>query len=173
MLILPGIGNSGPEHWQSLWEAEGAHWRRVEQRGWDRPVCAEWVASLEQAVKAAGPETVLVAHSLACLLVPHWAAATGQRIRSAFLAAVPDPDGPAFPAEATGFAPAPRAPLPFPSLVVASSNDPYASAAYARQCAQDWGSRFVDIGAAGHINAASGVGAWAEGRALLQTLLVD
>lgn len=74
VLILPGIGNSGPQHWQTLWQNSHPDFVRVEQRDWDRPVCAEWVAALDAAVRAAGPQAVLVAHSLGCLAVAHWAA---------------------------------------------------------------------------------------------------
>jgi len=170
-LVLPGYGNSGPEHWQSLWEAAHPAFRRVEQRDWQRPVCADWLAALEQAVAASGPDTLLVAHSLACLLVAHWAAQTQQRVRAALLVAVPDPQGPSFPAQVQGFESMPMRPLPFPSLLVASSDDPYASLEHSQACAGAWGSRWVNIGAAGHINAASGLGQWPEGCSLLQSLL--
>jgi hypothetical protein len=170
VLIVPGIGNSGPQHWQSLWQAAHPSVRRVAQRDWNRPQCREWLEPLERAVAAAGPGAVLAAHSLGCLLVAHWAARTGRPVRGALLVAVPDPDGPSFPKETQGFAPLPLAPLPFASIVVASSDDPYGSVGHARHRAQAWGSRLVEIGPAGHINAASGLGDWPEGFALLQTL---
>lgn len=170
VLVLPGIGDSGPAHWQSLWAASDARFRKVAQRDWDRPACAEWSLALERAVAEAGPDTVLVAHSLGCLLAAHWLAGTGQRIKAALLVAVPDPAGPAFPAEAEGFGVARQA-LPCRSIVVASRNDPYASIAFSRACASAWGSALVDMGDAGHINAGSGLGDWLPGRALLQGLL--
>ena len=141
------------------------------QRDWNNPVCSEWVAALEQQVSAAGPSAVLVAHSLASLVVAHWANSTALRIRGALLVAVPDPDGLAFPKEASGFSPAPPKRFPFRSIVVASTDDPYGSLDYAQRCAEHWESRFVNIGAKGHINAASGLGAWPAGVALLQELL--
>ena len=169
-LILPGIGGSGPRHWQSLWQAEHPELRRVEQRDWDRPARAEWIARLEAAVRDAGPEVVLVAHSLGCLQVAHWAGETRLAVRGALLVAPPDPSGPEFPAVAAEFAPLPERPLPFASIVVASSDDPYSDLAHARRCARAWGSRWVEIGAAGHINTASGHGPWPEGLALLRAL---
>ena len=169
-LIVPGINNSGPEHWQSLWEASSPQFQRVNQRDWDRPVCAEWVAALEQAVADAGPHTILVAHSLGCLAVAHWAASTQLSIDGALLVAAPDPDEPDFPAEIIGFAPVPLNALPFKSIVVTSTNDPYASVAFAERCASAWGSRLVNIGAAGHINSSSGLRDWPEGYRLLETL---
>jgi predicted alpha/beta hydrolase family esterase len=171
VLILPGYGGSGPGHWQTLWERDDARFTRVEARDWEHPARAEWVENLEGAVRAAGPGTVLVAHSLACLQVAHWAAATSLTARAALLVAPPDPAEPVFPATATGFAPVPMTPLPFPSLVVGSTDDPYASLDFTQACARAWGSRFASIGAAGHINAASGLGAWREGRELLGELL--
>lgn len=171
VLILPGIYNSGPEHWQSLWQAAHPNFQRVMQRDWDYPVCSEWVATLEQAVKEAGPRTILVAHSMGCLLVAHWAASTQLTIEGAMLVSVPDSTGPNFPSEAVGFAPVPLNILPFKSIVVASSDDPYGSVDHMQRCASAWGSRFVAIGAAGHINAGSGLGAWPDGYHLLETLV--
>lgn len=171
VLILPGIGNSGPEHWQSRWEASNPSFQRVLQRDWEKPVCSEWMAVLDAVVARAGPDTVLVAHSLACLLVAHWSASSPRRLRGALLVAVPDPDAPSFPEDAVGFAAVPKRALPFRSVVVASANDPYASLEYARLCASVWGSGFVNIGSAGHINATSGLADWREGFVLLQALI--
>lgn len=171
ILVLPGIGDSGPQHWQSLWQQQDARMQRVAQRDWEAPQCAEWVATLEQAVAAAGEQTVLVAHSLGCLLVAHWAVQTSRRIAGALLVAPPDPLGAEFPDVARGFAPLPLRALGFRSTVVASSDDPYGSPAFARGCAEAWGSRHVGIGACGHINAASGLGDWVVGRELLEELL--
>lgn len=170
ILTFPGIGNSGPGHWQSLWEQSRPDIVRITQRDWDNPDCAEWVDQLERTVERLGPDVVVVAHSLACLAVAHWAARPHAPIRAALLVAVPDPDGPAFPAEAVGFAPVPATRFSFPSIVVASADDPYGSLSHAEACAAAWGSRLVDIGAAGHINAASNLGAWAEGYQLLRQI---
>lgn len=171
ILIIPGLGNSGPRHWQTLWEAANPNMRRVVQRDWDTPLCAEWIESLEEAVEASGPATVLVAHSLGTLLVAHWAAKTRLRIAAALLVAVPDPARPDFPAGVSGFAPVPLRNLPFRSTVVASTNDPYGGVGHAASCAVAWGSHFVDIGPKGHINADSGLGEWNEGYVLLEELL--
>ena len=171
MLIVPGIGDSGAAHWQSLWQAANLGFRRVAQRDWEHPVCDEWVTTLEKTLKGIPGPVVLVAHSLGCLLVAHWAASTTFTVQGALLVAVPDPLGAHFPVEARGFAPLPRTPLPFPSLLVASSDDSFGSMPHAQACAAAWGSRLVNIGAAGHINAASGLGHWPAGQALLQTLL--
>lgn len=174
VLIMPGINNSGPTHWQSLWEEANPVFRRIQVDDWDRPECASWIASIDRAVTSVEQPVILVAHSLGCLPVIEWAMrGRTDRVRGALLVSVPDPLGPNFPAEATGFTPLPLQRLPFKSIVVSSENDPYGGSAYARRCADEWGSRFVNIGAAGHINAASNLGAWDEGMALLRSLPFD
>ncbi|MCC2640382.1 MAG: uncharacterized protein K0S45_795 [Nitrospira sp.] len=170
-LIVPGIGNSGPQHWQTLWEQRHPDWRRVPQRDWDRPICQEWLGALQAEVTEVPAPVVLVAHSIGCLLVAHWAHRSSVPVRAAFLVAIPDPDGPLFPAAAQGFQPVPLGKFGFPSLVVASSDDPFGSVTYARRCARGWGSGFVEIPSAGHINADSGLGDWPAGLALFEGLL--
>jgi predicted alpha/beta hydrolase family esterase len=173
-LILPGLSNSGPEHWQSYWERMDPRCRRVEQLDWETPRCADWVATLAAAVARAEGEVVLVGHSSSCALIAHWAESGDERlvarVRGALLVAPSDPEGPNYPAGPTGFAPMPRKRLPFPSTVVASEDDMYVGLAQAHAYAMDWGSAFVNLGAAGHINSSSGLGAWPSGYALLETL---
>ena len=171
VLMLPGIGDSGPAHWQSRWQADHPGFLRIVQRDWAHPLCQEWAEALDQTLHALPTPVVLVAHSLGCLLVAHWAQSATQTVKAALLVAVPDPLGTNFPPQAQGFAPLPWTPLPFPSVIVASSDDPYATIAHAQACASTWGSRLVNIGAAGHINANSGMGGWPAGLWLLQDLL--
>ena len=173
ILILPGAGGSGPQHWQSLWQQAHPELRRVEQRDWVYANCDEWVAQLELAVAATGPDCVLVAHSLACLLVAHWAALSQLSVQAALLVAPPDPAGPLFPHIALGFTPLPLKTLPFASHVIASNNDPFGSVAFAADCAAAWGSSFCTIGAAGHINVDSGFGQWEAGWQHLEALLAQ
>ncbi len=170
---LPGIGNSGPGHWQSRWERANPAIRRFAPASWQAPDLADWIAALDHAVRAAPRPPVLVAHSLACLLVVHWQRVSDLPIRGAFLVAVPDPASAVFPAQAAGFAGAPRAPLRFPARVVASTDDPYGTSGYARTCATAWGAALTVIGAAGHINEQSGLGDWPEGQALLADFVRD
>ena len=171
VLILPGIGNSGPEHWQSLWERRNPAFRRVQQRDWDHPEKDEWVEALELAVVQSRGNVVLVAHSLACLAVAHWAFGSRTRVKAALLVAVPDPEGPSFPREARGFSAVPLQPFGFSSAVVASADDPYGGLEHSKRCAHAWGARLVTVGAVGHINAQSGLGDWPEGFALLRELI--
>jgi len=170
-LVLPGIGNSGPDHWQSRWLAEHPVFHRVQQADWDNPDLEAWCRNLEAAVHDAPSPVILMAHSLGCLLAVHWELRTSLLVRGALLVAPPDPTSPAFPPEAANFAPVPLRRLPFPSILVASSNDPYATLEFSRECAAAWGSRLVDAGALGHINAASGVGEWGKGLKIYEELL--
>jgi uncharacterized protein len=170
VLLLPGLSDSGPEHWQTLWMRGRPGFRRVEQADWEAPRCADWVANLDAAVAAAGPATLVVAHSAACALVAHWAAAGARPIRGALLVAPPDTEAPSFPAGPTGFQPMPLAPLPFPSTLVVSEDDPYVALDRARFFAERWGSRLVNAGRAGHLNSASGLGDWLRGLELLLEL---
>ena len=71
-----------------------------------------------------------------------------------------------------GFAPMPLAPLPFRSIVVASSDDPFVTPARAEQFAKAWRAEIVNIGPRGHINAESNLGDWPQGLALLAGLSI-
>ena len=168
VLTLAGIWNSGPTHWQTLWEKRHPAWTRVAHRDWNNPECREWVDELDGAIAASEGRPLLVAHSLSCGMVAHWArSGSALKIAGALLVAPADAEGPSFPTEAQGFAPMQLHTLPFPSIVVASSNDPYVSIERARAFASAWGSRFVEIGEAGHINGDAGYGDWPEGERLL------
>lgn len=172
ILIVPGLYNSGPDHWQSHWERDLPGAERVDQADWERPALGDWTISLAEAVRRR-PGAILVAHSLGCALVAHLAQVTGGRgIGGALMVAPADVnrEGPAG-RLLTGFSPIPRQRLPFPTLVVASRDDPYVEIGRAEAFARGWGARFVDLGRAGHINVASGHGPWTRGRALLANLI--
>lgn len=171
VLILPGLGNSGPGHWQSLWEKAHPEYRRVIQDEWRAPHCDDWVRRLEEAVVEAGENSVLVAHSTACALVGHWWHRHRRVISGALLVAPSDTEAPAYPSRPRGFAPMPLDRLSFRSIVVASQNDPAVSFERARQFADAWGSEFVSAGKAGHIETKSGYGPWPAGHHLLECLL--
>ncbi|HXB93651.1 MAG TPA: alpha/beta fold hydrolase [Puia sp.] len=169
--ILPGLYNSGPQHWQTLWE-ELHGFTRIHQREWDYPDKDDWIHTINEVIAPfpAG-QTILIGHSLACITIAHWALRYGRHIKGAFLVAPSDVEAPSFPPGTTGFCPIPIDPLPFPSILVASSNDKYISLQRAELFAKKWGSRFVLAGSHGHINSSSGLGQWDEGYRLLQTLL--
>ena len=171
VLLLPGWQNSGPDHWQSQWEAAYGY-TRVEQHDWLRPLRGDWIARLEDVVLEQPTPVVLVAHSLGCLLVAAWAAHSRhtQRVSAALLVAPADAEREALRPVLTSWAPLPLQRLPFKSVVVASANDPYCTSARARLFASAWGAEVVDAGHQGHLNAESGLGLWPEGHALLTAL---
>jgi len=174
ILIVPGLYNSEPEHWQSHWQSALPGAERVEQLDWERPTLGDWMAALVEAVRRR-PGAVLVGHSLGCALIAHLAQLRGGRgIGGALLVAPAEvnPDGPAG-RLLSGFSPMPVQRLPFPSLVVASRDDPYVRFNQAEAFARAWGSRLVDLGHAGHVNVASGHGPWQAGRALLSGLIEE
>jgi uncharacterized protein len=171
VLIVPGIQNSGPTHWQTLWEARHPGVSRVMQADWDHPVCHEWADRLDAAVKAAEQPPIVVAHSLGCLVVAHWAARAHAPAHAALLVAVPDPEGPRFPPEARGFGPVPRSLPGLRAHVVSSHDDPYASPEYTERLLADWGVSHQSLGARGHLNAASGLGDWPEGWRIVEQVL--
>lgn len=168
-ITVPGIDGSGKSHWQTLWEQADPTMRRFAPASWTAPDFSNWVAALEQAVIAARTPPLLIVHSLSCLLVAHWQKTSRLPVKGAFLVAVPDPSSSVFPANARSFAPAPRERFRFPSLVVASTNDPFGSLDHARKMAALWGSEFYIAGALGHINGAGGLGEWQDGKVLLKT----
>ena len=177
VLVLPGWQNSGPLHWQSRWEQLHGY-RRVEQHDWMRPLRGDWTARLEEVVLDhradgdSGPGIVLVAHSLGCLLVAAWAAHSRHHacVRGALLVAPGDPQREELHAVLASWSPPVLQPLPFPSILVGSRDDPYCSFERARGFAAAWKSEFIDYRQCGHINAESGLGDWPEGHRLVQQL---
>ena len=115
---------------------------------------------------------MLVAHSLGCQLVAAWAAhsAHTQRVRAALLVAPPDTEREDMPPHLYSWRPIVRRRLPFASLAVLSSDEPYCAVERAQTMAADWGSDLRMVGAAGHINHESGLGDWPEGLAMLHAL---
>jgi predicted alpha/beta hydrolase family esterase len=171
ILLLPGWQNSGPGHWQTRWESVyGDH--RVEQHEWMRPLRGDWSIRLEEEVLASPGPVVLAAHSLGCILVAAWASHSRNthKVRGALLVAPGDLERDDLRQQIPGWAPIVRQPLPFPAVLIAANDDPYCEAARSRQLASDWGARFVDAGARGHLNAESGLGDWREGRDLLNEI---
>jgi predicted alpha/beta hydrolase family esterase len=158
-----------------LWEQSRPDTTRVELGMWDTPHRNAWVTKLDQAIRGAQAPVVLAAHSLGCLAVAWWAELSGQPFGSpvagALLVAPADVDRIGAPDALRTFGPTPAKPLPFPSILVASSDDPWISSQRAHDIANSWGSFFVDAGPQGHLNAASGLGWWEEGQALLDRVL--
>ncbi len=173
VLILPGWRGSGPGHWQTVWQRARPDLRRVEQASWNEPLLGDWAEQLEKAVRSAPSPVLLVAHSLACALVAHWArAGSVARVAGALLVAPADVDDPSLGTPRT-FSPMPRERLPFPSWVVGSRNDPFAPFERAGALARAWGGQFLDAGMSGHINVESGHGPWTRGADLLAALELE
>jgi len=175
ILLLPGLYGSGAGHWQTLWERQLPRARRVSQRDWDAPRRIEWVAQLDAALRETTGPVLLAAHSLGCATAVWWAAlhaaeSHAARVRGALLVAPPDVERAAAPAPVRDFSPMPVMRLPFPAIVVASSDDPWCQPERARGWAGQWGAQWQDIGARGHINADSGLGDWPEGQCWLRQL---
>ena len=171
ILLLPGWQNSGPGHWQALWEQQHG-FERVQQDDWLWPRRGDWMIRLEEALLADDCPTVLAAHSLGCHLVAAWASHSQHthRVVGALLVAPPDLERADMPPQVQTWAPIHRQPLPFASTVVLSSDDPFCGAGAGLQMAAAWGSQIVTLAAAGHVNADSGLGDWPEGLALLDAL---
>jgi predicted alpha/beta hydrolase family esterase len=171
VLLLPGWQGSGPEHWQSHWETEHGD-LRVQQYDWNNPLRGDWICQLENALGQVHGPVLLVAHSLGCHLAAGWAEVSSQtgRVQAALLVAPPDLSRADLPAALHTWMGHALQPLPFPVQVLSSSNDPYCCAQAAAQLAAAWGAGHVDLGPLGHINTASGLGNWPQGRAWLQAL---
>ncbi|NCD71359.1 RBBP9/YdeN family alpha/beta hydrolase [Mucilaginibacter agri] len=170
ILIIPGLGNSGEQHWQTIWQNE-YNFIRVEQQDWETPVCNDWIENLDAVINQYNPaEVLLVGHSLACNTIANWAKEYKTPIKGSLLVSPSDTEAESYPSGTTGFAPMLLDKLPFPTIVVSSSDDYYVSPSRAEQFAEAWGSEFISIGKAGHINASSGFGKWDEGLEILKAL---
>jgi predicted alpha/beta hydrolase family esterase len=164
ILIVPGYKNSGPDHWQTRWEARMATARRVEQAEWSKPVREGWIGRVREEIENAEKPVVIVAHSLGVAAAIHAAREIPGRVCGGFFVAPPDVANPAIrPRHLMTFGPYPRDPLPFPSFVIASRNDPFSDFDTAEDISAAWGSFVVDAGHSGHIDDSSGHGPWPEG----------
>jgi uncharacterized protein len=169
--VLPGLNNSGPQHWQTYWENDYG-FTRIQQADWDNPVADEWTKTIEERLSNYPlQEVVLIGHSLACCTVVKWAERYRRIIKGALLVGPSDTEAATYPPGTSGFTPMPAYRLPFPSIVVASSDDFYVNMERAKFFAGNWGSQLVNAGALGHINTASNIGNWPQGYAILQQLI--
>ncbi|WP_222123889.1 MULTISPECIES: alpha/beta hydrolase [Microbacterium] len=179
-VMVPGIGGSDDAHWQTRWERRWGDEIAVcvEPSSWSQPDLGDWVAAIDRAAADLEPrvdDIVLIAHSLGCWAVAEWLRpSAGRPPRGVLLVAPPDPTGDAFPAaEAPSFTRLDVRSLPCPSVVVASTNDPYCDLGTAEGLARGWGSEFVVVGDLGHLNSASGLGDWPQGREALHRAFAD
>jgi predicted alpha/beta hydrolase family esterase len=169
--IIPGLGNSGTDHWQTWIETTGSNFKRINQTEWDAPHVTDWIETIDAALSNVDlSSVVLVGHSLGCSTIAHWAGVYNKKIKGALLVAPSDLEAPTYNFPTVGFAPVPASAINFKTIVVASENDPWVSIDRAAYFANNWGSEFVNIGMAGHINVASGHGPWPQGLEILQKL---
>jgi uncharacterized protein len=178
ILVVPGLRDHVPQHWQTLLAERLPGARTVPPLERDKLACAARVQALDRELAAIDGPVIIVAHSAGAMMVVHWAQRPTRAIHGALLAApadleTPMPDG--YPRveqlQQNGWLPIPRTLLPFPSIVAASTNDPLARYERVVEMADAWGSRLIDIGAVGHLNPASGFGAWPRAEALVRELV--
>lgn len=177
VLIVPGLREHVAEHWQTLLEARLEKVRSVPPLETDKLDCAARVRAIQHALEQIEGPVILVAHSAGVLMVAHWAAQHTRPIKGALLVAPPDLDAPwpaGYPSPQTlrsqGWSPLPQDPLPFPSMVVASTNDHLASLEAVTRMADNWGAELRNVGAVGHLNPAAGFGPWPQAEALILEL---
>jgi predicted alpha/beta hydrolase family esterase len=178
VILVPGLRGHVEDHWQTRLAAALPEARMVAPLGRTYPGLQSRVTLLDQAVRDAAGPVILVAHSAGVLVTVHWAAQySPTRVVGALLATPPvlaaalPPEYPSIDElRAHGWLPIPREPLPFPSIVAASSDDPLGNPVRLRSLAASWGSRVHDLGAVGHLNPASGFGDWPEAVELIDQL---
>lgn len=177
VLIVPGLRDHVPEHWQTLLERKLPKAMTVPRMQDDKLSCAAWVGMLDRTLAQIDGPVVLAAHSAGVMIVVHWARWHRRAIKGALLATPADLESPlpeGYPTQAllqqSGWLPTPRTRLPFPSIVAASANDPLARLERVTELARSWGSRIVHLGDVGHLNPAAGYGEWRRAEELIGEL---
>jgi predicted alpha/beta hydrolase family esterase len=177
ILIVPGLRGHVPEHWQTLLQRSLPNARTVPPLTEDGLSRAARVDALSRALDALDGPVILVAHSAGVMIVVHWAQTHSRPIKGALLATPADLESPlpeGYPDPGTlaanGWAPIPMTPLPFPSIVAASDNDPLARRDRVAAMARAWDSTLIDVGMVGHLNPAAGFGDWPRAHGLIRIL---
>jgi predicted alpha/beta hydrolase family esterase len=165
-LVIPGKGGSGPDHWQSLFEARWPGSRRVQQEDWQRPALEPWATRVLETAALCKRPLVAVAHSFGCLAAVR-AIARGAAIDAALLVAPPDPDRFGIARQVI------ERRLALPALLVGSDDDPWLGTARAADLAAQWQATFINLGPVGHINVAAGFGHWPLAERLAAQLLQE
>ncbi len=170
-VFVPGYGNSTEGHWQELLykETTNAHW--VEQDDWDNPTCSKWVETLNTLIQSLDGPIFLIAHSLGGCTVVEWSAKFSANIIGAVLVTFPDVERDNIPDAIIGYQTPPLFKLPFPSLALASLDDPYSSLERTKYFTEKWGCDLITIGKKGHVNIDSGFGDWPQGKRLIYNFL--
>ena len=169
---IPGLHNSDKDHWQSHFERlYPSEIKRVNQSNWDAPNCETWIEKIENdLISLNHSELILIGHSIGCMAIVKWYEKFRHKIKGALLVAPSDAERDDYPKNIKGFTPIPVIKLPFPSIVVASTNDFVTDMERSQEFATNWGSELIVLENAGHIESASGYGNWAKGIQLLNKL---
>lgn len=169
---IPGLHNSGEDHWQSHFENDKpSEFKRIIQENWSQPDCHTWIEKMEKDLKNENySELILIGHSIGCMAIVNWIEKYHHVIKGALLVAPSDADKPVYPDYITGFSPVPMARLPFPSILVASSDDHVTDIERSKEFADHWGSELIILENAGHIEPSSGFGKWEQGMELVHRL---
>ena len=180
VLIIPGLRDHVAEHWQTHLEARLETVRSVPPQTTDKLNCAKRVAAIQAELDQIEGPVILVAHSAGVLMAVHWAAQHPQyqaKIKGALLVTPPEvnqswPDNYPSPEilRQEGWSPVPTQVLPFPSIVVGSSNDYLARAEVVEAMANTWESEWVNLGEVGHLNPAAGFGYWPQAEDFIRQL---
>jgi predicted alpha/beta hydrolase family esterase len=178
ILFVPGLRDHVEDHWQTHAARALSGSVTVEPLQCEKLSREARIAALEAALRSIEGEVILAAHSAGCLMVAHWVGRQSREVRGALLvtpADVENPLPPGYPALAelagNGWLPIPRFTLPFPTVVVASRNDPLASFGRIEELSRDWGARLHDAGEVGHLNPAAGYGPWPDVFSLIEALV--
>lgn len=169
-VIVPGVGGSEHDHWQSWLQRQLKSCSRVQQQDWNKPVLHTWVEQFVKTVQAIQEPIQIVAHSFGCLttvaaLAQH--PELNQKIKNLVLVA---PANPARFGDA-GFARDSQndyqqyfhqLKLQVPTQMIISENDPWLNFQDALQLAKAWKIKPKNLGQVGHINVASGFGPFPE-----------
>ena len=173
VLLVPGGGGSGPDHWHTYWEADNRNVQRVNQTDWNDGTREDWVTALDEHINISNDPVILVAHSLGCILVSHWAETHRGHVLGALMVAPADIEGPWVPSGSLyeRFKPIPLNRFPFATTIVASTNDPYLTPDRAEKFSVSWGSRLEFVGPLEHIGSEARLHNWVEGWHILERLL--
>lgn len=154
LIIVPGLNDSGPAHWQTWLECETPAARRILLGDWRKPDLRAWTQAVLAELLLAEEESIIVAHSFGCLAAIRAVQRSHAYVKGVLLVAPADPSR--FDLDPATF----HRPLPIRSLVIGSENDPWMTCWAARQLADSLQGDFINLGNAGHINASSGYGQW-------------
>jgi predicted alpha/beta hydrolase family esterase len=169
---IPGLHNSGEDHWQTHFEKQRpSEFKRIIQENWDEPDCERWIDRIDLELQGMDHSNlILIGHSIGCIAIVKWFEKYRRLIKGAMLVAPSDSERDGYPTYISGFTPIPNFKLPFPSIVVASTDDHVTDPKRSHELAENWGSKLILLENAGHIEPKSGFGKWDFGFELLNTL---